>query len=95
MSYDDWYWMAECIKLARRGQYSTHPNPAVGCLIVKGDHLLSSGWHQKAGEPHAEIMAIQSGDIPPGCDFYVTLLDTNSKSVYHKSYPSIQNTNEI
>lgn len=69
----DHYWMAEALRLAVKGRYSTHPNPAVGCVITRNGQLLASGYHQVAGQPHAEINAINSVDVPAGCEFFVTL----------------------
>jgi diaminohydroxyphosphoribosylaminopyrimidine deaminase/5-amino-6-(5-phosphoribosylamino)uracil reductase len=66
-------WMAEALRQARRGLYSTHPNPRVGCVVVKDGRHIASGWHEFAGGPHAEIEAIASAEIPAGADFYVTL----------------------
>lgn len=66
-------WMAHALRLARKGYYSTPPNPRVGCVIVKDDVLLSEGWHEYTGGAHAEVNAIQAADIPEGADFYVTL----------------------
>lgn len=67
------YWMAEAIKLARRGLYSTDPNPRVGCIVVKQEKLIASGWHEYAGGPHAEINALNQNEIPLHSDFYVSL----------------------
>ena len=67
------YWMAEALRLARRGLYSTPPNPRVGCVIVAGERVVGSGWHGYTGGPHAEVNALQSADIPAGSDIYVTL----------------------
>lgn len=67
------YWMSQAIQLARKGFYSTAPNPRVGCVIVRGNTLVAEGWHEYAGGPHAEINAINNADIKPGCDIYVTL----------------------
>jgi len=67
------YWMAQALRLARNGLYSTHPNPRVGCVIVKNEKLVAQGWHEFTGGPHAEIMAINSSRVPVGSDFYVTL----------------------
>ncbi len=66
-------WMAEALRLARKGLCSTHPNPRVGCVVVSEDRLVARGWHEYAGGPHAEINAIESASIPEGADFYVTL----------------------
>ncbi|WP_457615837.1 bifunctional diaminohydroxyphosphoribosylaminopyrimidine deaminase/5-amino-6-(5-phosphoribosylamino)uracil reductase RibD [Lutibacter sp.] len=49
-----------CIELAKNGIGATYPNPLVGSVIVLHDSIIGEGWHQKAGEPHAEVNAIQS-----------------------------------
>lgn len=67
------YWMAKALKLARRGFYSTAPNPRVGCLVVNQNICVAEGWHEFAGGPHAEINAIQGQAIEAGSCFYVTL----------------------
>ncbi len=67
------FWMAEALKAARKGLYSTHPNPRVGCVAVKDGEVRGRGWHEYTGGPHAEVNAIESGEVPPGADFYVTL----------------------
>jgi diaminohydroxyphosphoribosylaminopyrimidine deaminase/5-amino-6-(5-phosphoribosylamino)uracil reductase len=67
------YWMAQALRLARNGLYSTHPNPRVGCVVVKDEKLVAQGWHEFAGGPHAEVNAIKSGRVPASSDFYVTL----------------------
>ncbi len=67
------YWMAQALQLARNGFYSTHPNPRVGCVVVKNTKLVAQGWHEFTGGPHAEINAIRNNRVPPGADFYVTL----------------------
>ncbi len=66
-------WMAEALQAARRGVYSTQPNPRVGCVIVKNDQRLATGWHEFTGGPHAEVNAIAAAEIPAGADFYVTM----------------------
>ena len=74
MSAADHAWMAHALRLARQGLYSTHPNPRVGCVIVRDGQLLGEGWHQRAGEPHAEVHALrQAGDRARGATAYVTL----------------------
>ncbi|MDR2017265.1 MAG: bifunctional diaminohydroxyphosphoribosylaminopyrimidine deaminase/5-amino-6-(5-phosphoribosylamino)uracil reductase RibD [Burkholderiales bacterium] len=50
--------MQRALTLAARGLYTTTPNPRVGCVIVKGEEVLGEGWHQKAGEAHAETAAL-------------------------------------
>lgn len=67
------YWMSQAIQHARKGLYSTAPNPRVGCVIVRDNTLVAAGWHEYVGGPHAEINAIQSTNIDQGCDIYVTL----------------------
>jgi diaminohydroxyphosphoribosylaminopyrimidine deaminase/5-amino-6-(5-phosphoribosylamino)uracil reductase len=66
--------MALALRLARRGLYSTHPNPRVGCVIAKGEDVLAQGWHEKAGGPHAEVMALAAAGVSAkGAVAYVTL----------------------
>ncbi len=65
--------MAEALRVARRGLYSTPPNPCVGCVIVAGERLLASGWHEFTGGPHAEVNAIEAAAIPSGAEFFVSL----------------------
>nr|WP_316369744.1 bifunctional diaminohydroxyphosphoribosylaminopyrimidine deaminase/5-amino-6-(5-phosphoribosylamino)uracil reductase RibD [Candidatus Thiodiazotropha sp. CDECU1] len=66
--------MARAIQLAKRGWYSTHPNPRVGCLIVKDGEVIAEGFHRRAGEPHAERNALaDAGVAARGATLYVTL----------------------
>ena len=60
MSPDDYRFMARALKLARRGLYSTDPNPRVGCVLVREGEIVGEGWHQCAGEPHAEVNALNA-----------------------------------
>ncbi|KHF25331.1 bifunctional diaminohydroxyphosphoribosylaminopyrimidine deaminase/5-amino-6-(5-phosphoribosylamino)uracil reductase RibD [Solemya velum gill symbiont] len=70
----DHAWMSRALKLARLGLYTTDPNPLVGCVIVKDDALVAEGWHQKAGDPHAEKIALAAaGEEARGATLYVTL----------------------
>ncbi len=70
----DSHWMAQALHLAELGLYGTSPNPRVGCVLVKQDILIGSGWHQKAGEPHAEVYALRAaGERARGATAYVTL----------------------
>ncbi|UIP86498.1 bifunctional diaminohydroxyphosphoribosylaminopyrimidine deaminase/5-amino-6-(5-phosphoribosylamino)uracil reductase RibD [Pseudomonas phenolilytica] len=74
MSASDHAWMARALQLARKGLYSTHPNPRVGCVIVADGELVGEGWHVRAGEPHAEVHALrQAGERARGATAYVTL----------------------
>ena len=67
-------WMARAIRLAQLGLYTTDPNPRVGCVIVKNGELVAEGWHRKAGEPHAEKIALAAaGRKAEGATVYVTL----------------------
>jgi diaminohydroxyphosphoribosylaminopyrimidine deaminase/5-amino-6-(5-phosphoribosylamino)uracil reductase len=66
--------MARALQLAARGQYSAHPNPMVGCVIVKNDVIVGEGWHERAGAPHAEINALlAAGRDSRNATAYVTL----------------------
>ncbi len=73
----DYQYMARAIQLAKKGQYTTHPNPRVGCVIVKNEQIIGEGYHQRAGEQHAEINAflqLQSKKLSArGATAYVTL----------------------
>ena len=70
----DQQYMARAIQLAQKGLYTTHPNPRVGCVIVKGNRIVGEGWHEYAGGPHAEINALkQAGDKAKNATAYVTL----------------------
>jgi diaminohydroxyphosphoribosylaminopyrimidine deaminase/5-amino-6-(5-phosphoribosylamino)uracil reductase len=71
---EDHAYMAQALRLAERGLHSTTPNPRVGCVIVKDGEVVGEGWHQRAGEPHAEIHALnQAGHEARGATVYVTL----------------------
>jgi len=66
--------MARALQLAARGVYTARPNPMVGCVIVNDGAVVGEGWHQKAGEAHAEINALRAaGDNAKGATAYVTL----------------------
>jgi len=70
----DAYYMAQALRLARRGRYTTSPNPQVGCVIVRHGEVVGEGWHQYAGEGHAEARALQAaGEQARGASLYVTL----------------------
>lgn len=70
----DQIWMQRAIELAQLGQYSTKPNPNVGCVIVKDGQSIGSGYHPRAGQPHAEVFALrEAGEQACGATAYVTL----------------------
>jgi diaminohydroxyphosphoribosylaminopyrimidine deaminase/5-amino-6-(5-phosphoribosylamino)uracil reductase len=66
--------MARALRLAARGLFTTQPNPRVGCVVAHGDEIVGEGWHQRAGEPHAEVFALRAaGGRARGATAYVTL----------------------
>ena len=66
--------MAHALRLAERGLFTTQPNPRVGCVIAHGDEVIGSGWHQRAGAPHAEVFALREAGVRArGATVYVTL----------------------
>lgn len=85
----DEYYMAKAIALAKKGWYSTQPNPRVGCVLVRDGRVIAEGWHQYAGEGHAEVNALaqlkqvkstgakntgnSAGENAQGATAYVTL----------------------
>jgi len=72
--HSDQHYMARAIELARRGLYTTHPNPRVGCVLVRDGAVVGEGWHRRAGEPHAERIALaDAGANARGATAYVTL----------------------
>ncbi|VVN87941.1 bifunctional diaminohydroxyphosphoribosylaminopyrimidine deaminase/5-amino-6-(5-phosphoribosylamino)uracil reductase RibD [Pseudomonas fluorescens] len=70
----DAHYMARALKLARKGLYTTHPNPRVGCVIVRDGQIVGEGWHVRTGEPHAEVHALRAAGVNArGATVYVTL----------------------
>jgi diaminohydroxyphosphoribosylaminopyrimidine deaminase/5-amino-6-(5-phosphoribosylamino)uracil reductase len=66
--------MQRAITLAKQGHYTTSPNPRVGCVFVKNGEIIGEGFHQKAGEGHAEVHTLKmAGDNARGSTAYVTL----------------------
>ena len=66
--------MVRALKLAAQGLYTTDPNPRVGCVLTNAGGVVGEGWHQRAGEPHAEILALRAaGAQARGGTVYVTL----------------------
>ena len=70
----DHVFMAMALRLAENGRYSAHPNPRVGCVLVKSGEVVGSGWHRKTGEAHAEVNALrEAGAAAAGATAYVSL----------------------
>ena len=66
--------MRRALDLAARGLYTTSPNPRVGCVVTSQEQVLAEGWHEKAGGPHAEAVALEkAGARAAGATVYVTL----------------------
>jgi diaminohydroxyphosphoribosylaminopyrimidine deaminase/5-amino-6-(5-phosphoribosylamino)uracil reductase len=71
---NDFAYMARAIQLAKLGNFTAHPNPRVGCVIVQDGEIIAEGWHQKTGELHAEAIALAAaGGRASGATVYVTL----------------------
>ncbi|MGZ5050933.1 MAG: bifunctional diaminohydroxyphosphoribosylaminopyrimidine deaminase/5-amino-6-(5-phosphoribosylamino)uracil reductase RibD [Methylobacter sp.] len=73
MSSRDAFYMAQAISLARKGRYTTAPNPRVGCVLVRDDEVIAQGWHVRAGQGHAEVEALKNVTDAQGATAYVTL----------------------
>ena len=70
----DHAYMSQALQLAEKGLYGTSPNPRVGCVIVRDGRVVGSGWHERAGQPHAEINALNAaGATARNATAYVTL----------------------
>lgn len=66
--------MSRALQIAKRGLYSTDPNPRVGCVIVKNDTILAEGWHKRAGQAHAEVDALNKLSVDAvGATCYISL----------------------
>ena len=73
-SPQDAAFMQLALDLAKQGEFTTTPNPSVGCVLVKDGEVVGKGFHAKAGEPHAEVMALrEAGEKARGATAYVTL----------------------
>lgn len=78
MNARDTEFMQRALRLAARGLSTTQPNPRVGCVIVKNGTIVGEGWHQRAGEAHAEVIALNAaGENARGATAYVTLEPCN------------------
>lgn len=70
--------MASALQLAERGLNTTTPNPRVGCVLIRDGKVVGEGWHQRAGEAHAEVLALRAaGESARGATAYVTLEPCN------------------
>jgi diaminohydroxyphosphoribosylaminopyrimidine deaminase / 5-amino-6-(5-phosphoribosylamino)uracil reductase len=66
--------LGRALELAERGRGTTHPNPVVGAVLVQGNEVVGEGWHERKGEPHAEVHALRAaGELARGSTLYVTL----------------------
>ena len=73
-SPQDVAFMQLALDLAKQGEFTTTPNPSVGCVLVNDGKVVGKGFHAKAGEPHAEVMALrEAGENARGATAYVTL----------------------
>lgn len=71
---DDYRHMADALRLAELGLYSTTPNPRVGCVVVNDGIVVGTGWHRRAGAAHAEVLALrEAGARARNATVYVTL----------------------
>jgi len=71
---EDLRFMARALRLAAKGLYTTTPNPRVGCVVVRDGRVVAEGWHERAGEAHAEAIALEkAGHDANGATVYVTL----------------------
>jgi diaminohydroxyphosphoribosylaminopyrimidine deaminase / 5-amino-6-(5-phosphoribosylamino)uracil reductase len=71
---DDERYLRRCFALAEQGRYTCRPNPVVGCVVVFDGSVVAEGWHQTAGQAHAEVLALeQAGELTVGSTVYVSL----------------------
>ena len=71
---DDFRYMGRALELAARGRDTASPNPLVGAVVVKDGRIVGEGWHERAGSPYAEVLAMQAaGEQAEGATLYVTL----------------------
>jgi diaminohydroxyphosphoribosylaminopyrimidine deaminase/5-amino-6-(5-phosphoribosylamino)uracil reductase len=74
MTANDRHWMQRALDLAERGRGFVEPNPLVGAVVVRDEHVVGEGWHERYGGPHAEVHALTAaGEAARGATLYVTL----------------------
>lgn len=74
LTHEDRQFLARAVELGRRGWGGVHPNPMVGCVLVKDGEVVAEGWHEEFGGPHAETRALeQAGERAAGSTAYVSL----------------------
>ncbi|MBA3062077.1 MAG: bifunctional diaminohydroxyphosphoribosylaminopyrimidine deaminase/5-amino-6-(5-phosphoribosylamino)uracil reductase RibD, partial [Atribacteria sp.] len=84
----DNFFMQRALRLAKKGMGTTSPNPMVGSVVVKNGEIVGEGFHRKAGEAHAEIIALESaGQRAKGAELYLTL---EPCSHYGKTPPCVE-----
>jgi diaminohydroxyphosphoribosylaminopyrimidine deaminase / 5-amino-6-(5-phosphoribosylamino)uracil reductase len=67
-------YLARALELAERGRGTTHPNPIVGAVVVRDGEVVGEGWHERKGDPHAEVVALGgAGERARGSTLYVTM----------------------
>jgi len=69
--------MRRALTLAEKGLYTTTPNPRVGCVITREEKIVGEGWHERAGGPHAEVVALEKAGNAAGATVYVSLEPCN------------------
>lgn len=75
---NDIFYMKRAIELSKLGEFTTSPNPNVGCVIVNNNNIVGEGWHEQSGKNHAEINAlIMAGNNAKGGTAYITLEPCN------------------
>lgn len=82
-------YMQRCLDLANNGLGTTYPNPLVGSVIVLDDVIIGEGWHQKAGEPHAEVHAIRSVVDPMNLEDATLYVNLEPCSHFGKTPPCV------
>ena len=73
--------LERALELAERGRGTTHPNPVVGAVVVRDGEVVGEGWHQRKGEAHAEVIALEAaGERAEGATLFVTTLPAPTKA---------------